>query len=140
MQPSEEFPASPAILGALRARAGARPALGFEEFMDVALYDPVAGYYRRERPRIGYGPGTDFLTAAASAPVFGRMVAAAAERAWPALQAHAAEMKGFPRARWKLPIGDVLVSGRSRQTPPPQRTSFFSCCDAHASRFEAKSC
>jgi SAM-dependent MidA family methyltransferase len=77
MQPSEEYPASPEILRALRARAGARPALSFEEFMDVALYDPAAGYYRRERPRIGYGPGTDFLTATASAPVFGRMVAAA---------------------------------------------------------------
>ena len=77
MQPSDEYPASPAILGALRARAGGRPALSFEEFMDVALYDPVAGYYRRERPRIGYAPGTDFLTATASAPLFGRMVAAA---------------------------------------------------------------
>lgn len=36
--------------------------------------------------------------------------------------------------------GEVLVSGRSRQTPPPQRTYFFSCCDAHAKSFEAKSC
>jgi len=80
MQPSEEYPASPAILGALRARACGRPALSFEEFMDVALYDPVAGYYRGERPRIGYGPGTDFLTATASAPVFGRMAAEACAR------------------------------------------------------------
>lgn len=48
--------------------------------MQVALYDPAAGYYRRRGPRIGYGPGTDFLTATASAPLFGRMVAAACVR------------------------------------------------------------
>jgi SAM-dependent MidA family methyltransferase len=52
----------------------------FAEFMDVALYDPAEGYYRRGGPRIGYGPGTDFLTATASAPLFGRLVVAACTR------------------------------------------------------------
>ena len=46
----------------------------------MALFDPGAGYYRRDRPRIGYGSGTDFLTATASAPLFGRIVAAACAR------------------------------------------------------------
>ncbi|HEY1764562.1 MAG TPA: SAM-dependent methyltransferase [Opitutaceae bacterium] len=45
--------------------------------MDVALYDPSVGYYRRASGRIGYGPGSDFLTATASAPLFGALVAAA---------------------------------------------------------------
>ena len=46
--------------------------------MDVALAsDASEGYYRKAGPRIGYGPGTDFLTATVSAPLFGRLVAAA---------------------------------------------------------------
>lgn len=65
---------------ALRARARGRPSVGFDEFMDVALYDPMEGYYRRPGARIGYGPGTDFLTASASAPLFGRLVVAACAR------------------------------------------------------------
>ncbi|MGA2016998.1 MAG: SAM-dependent methyltransferase [Opitutaceae bacterium] len=79
MKPSEDPPADPAVLEALRARARGEPAVSFADYMDVALYDPGAGYYRRPGPRIGYGPGTDFLTATASAPLFGRMVAAACE-------------------------------------------------------------
>jgi SAM-dependent MidA family methyltransferase len=80
MKPSEAPPADPAILEALRLRARGEPAVSFADFMDVALYDPAAGYYRRGGPRIGYGPGTDFLTATASAPLFGRLVAAACAR------------------------------------------------------------
>jgi SAM-dependent MidA family methyltransferase len=65
------------ILQALRTRAKGMPSIDFSEFMDVALYDPELGYYRKDNPRIGYGPGTDFLTATTSAPVFGKMVVAA---------------------------------------------------------------
>jgi SAM-dependent MidA family methyltransferase len=79
MKPST-VPCDPAILGALRARAGGRPALSFSEFMEVALYEPELGYYCRRGPRIGYRAGTDFLTASASAPLFGRLVAAACVR------------------------------------------------------------
>lgn len=76
MQPSTT-PCDPAVLAALRARAAGRGQLGFAEFMEVALYAPGVGYYRKSRPRVGYGAGTDFLTASASAPLFGRLVAAA---------------------------------------------------------------
>jgi SAM-dependent MidA family methyltransferase len=65
------------MLEALRLRAGKGDVLGFAEFMDTALYDPVLGYYRAGRERIGYGQGTDFLTATASSPLFGRLVVAA---------------------------------------------------------------
>lgn len=47
--------------------------------MDLALYHPEQGYYRRASPRIGYEPGTDFYTASTSAPVFGALVIAAIE-------------------------------------------------------------
>ncbi len=50
----------------------------FAQFMELALYDPGVGYYRRDRPRVGTGPGTDFVTAATTGPVFGELIAAAA--------------------------------------------------------------
>ena len=78
MKPSSERTPEPKVMEALRARACGRAALTFAEFMDVALYAPGVGYYRRQRERVGYGPGTDFLTATASAPLLGRLVAAAA--------------------------------------------------------------
>ena len=49
----------------------------FASFMELALYHPTIGYYRRERSRIGYDPGTDFFTASTSGPIFGELVAAA---------------------------------------------------------------
>lgn len=49
----------------------------FARFMELALYDPVVGYYRRDRSRVGYAPGTDFFTASTSGPIFGELVAAA---------------------------------------------------------------
>lgn len=48
----------------------------FAKFMELALYHPGLGYYRRKRQRIGYAPGTDFFTASNS-PLFGELVAAA---------------------------------------------------------------
>jgi SAM-dependent MidA family methyltransferase len=77
MQPSKTGLEEDAIRAALRARAGGAAAVGFDVFMEVALYQPGAGYYRKPGPRVGYGPGTDFLTATASAPLFGRLVAGA---------------------------------------------------------------
>jgi len=45
--------------------------------MDLALYDPACGYYRRHRNRVGYGAETDFFTASTSGPVFGELICAA---------------------------------------------------------------
>jgi SAM-dependent MidA family methyltransferase len=45
--------------------------------MELALYHPVVGYYRRERTRVGYGQGSDFFTASTSGPVFGELIVAA---------------------------------------------------------------
>jgi enamidase len=46
----------------------------------------------------------------------------------------------LPGIGYVLIDGKPVVSGRSQQTPPPHRQYFFSCCDAHANRFEASSC
>src|SRR4051812_31304264 len=69
--------ASPAFLEAFRTRAGAGGALSFADFVDLALYHPVVGYYRRNAPRVGYGAGTDFYTASTSGPIFGELIVAA---------------------------------------------------------------
>lgn len=65
-------------MAAFRARAAGRAAIGFDEFMELALYHPELGYYRRDRGRVGRGPDTDFYTASSSAPLFGELIAAAA--------------------------------------------------------------
>ena len=68
---------SPAFLAAFRALADADGSMGFDRFMDLALYDAAVGYYRRPAPRVGYEPGTDFFTASTSGPLFGELVCAA---------------------------------------------------------------
>ena len=71
MSPSPEF------LPIFAARADADAAMPFARFMELALYHPEVGYYRRKRARVGYAPGTDFFTASAAGPVFGELIAAA---------------------------------------------------------------
>ena len=43
----------------------------------------------------------------------------------------------LPGIAYVIADGEIVVSGRSRQTPPPKRTLFFSCCDTHAGGFAA---
>ena len=52
----------------------------FARFMELALYHPEVGYYRRSRPRVGYVAGTDFFTASTSGPIFGELIAAACQK------------------------------------------------------------
>lgn len=73
---SSERP-SPAFLRAFADAAGPGATLRFDAFVQLALYDPVVGYYRQPRLRVGYAAGTDFFTASTSGPVFGELVAAA---------------------------------------------------------------
>ena len=56
------------IAGEIR-RAGPLP---FRKFMEMALYHPELGYYRR--PRDPFGIGGDFYTNAQLQPVFGRLL------------------------------------------------------------------
>src|SRR5687768_16451028 len=60
-----------------RGHADERGRMSFAKFMDLALYHPEVGYYRRARPRIGYRPDTDFFTATSTGPLFGELVVAA---------------------------------------------------------------
>src|SRR5688572_8916464 len=62
---------------AFRTRADDQGRMSFAAFVELALYHPELGYYRRSRPRVGYGAGTDFFTATTSGPLFGELVVAA---------------------------------------------------------------
>jgi enamidase len=43
----------------------------------------------------------------------------------------------LPGIAYVIADGEIVVSGRSRQTPPPKRKLFFSCCDVHDGTFTA---
>ena len=68
---------SAAFLERFRALAGPALRLRFDDFLRLALYDPQVGYYRQNRPRVGYGRGTDFYTASTTGPIFGELICAA---------------------------------------------------------------
>jgi SAM-dependent MidA family methyltransferase len=74
------------------AAGGGGPAARFEDWMRVALYDEVLGYYARNVRSLG--PRGDFSTAATLHPALGEAVAA-----WAALRRRAL---GGPLARWHL--------------------------------------
>jgi SAM-dependent MidA family methyltransferase len=77
----------PAFIDLFRGHAGPAGAMTFARFMQLALYDPSLGYYRRPRPRVGRTPGTDFFTASSS-PLFGELAAAACASLLATHQAH----------------------------------------------------
>ncbi len=80
MQPEDTRP-TPAMLDALRERAGASGVMSYADFTDTALFHPELGYYRRDRRRVGRERGTDFYTASSvGGGVFAALVRAAAER------------------------------------------------------------
>lgn len=64
---------------AFHAAFGPQP-VSFAQFMELALYHPECGYYRRGRTRVGFAPEADFYTASSTGTVFGELVAAAAMR------------------------------------------------------------
>ena len=70
-------PPSAAFFAIFAAHADADETMPFARFMELALYHPEVGYYRRERARVGRAPGTDFFTASSSGTVFGELVSAA---------------------------------------------------------------
>jgi SAM-dependent MidA family methyltransferase len=69
--------ASEKFRSAFRARTDAHGKIRFDQFVDIALYDASVGYYQQPRPRVGTSPGTDFLTATSTGPVFGELIVAA---------------------------------------------------------------
>ncbi len=69
------------IRAEIRARGGF---LGFDRFMELALYAPGAGYYERREP---FGAAGDFVTAPLLGDLLARALADTVEAAWRALGA-----------------------------------------------------
>jgi len=81
--------------------------MSFARFMELALYDPDAGYYTAGRgldaTATGPGRGGDFLTAPEGHPIFGWAVARHLESVWVALNRPARFVRLWtPRAQYLI--------------------------------------
>lgn len=74
MGSSHSAPISAPLLSALQATANDEGFIAFDAFMEIALYHPTAGYYRREKTRVGLDQRADFFTASSLGPVFGELI------------------------------------------------------------------
>ena len=64
---------------AIRERIRQRARITFAEFMQMALYHPVGGYYTSEKP---FGAAGDFYTSPAVHPAFGALLAVQLQCMW----------------------------------------------------------
>jgi SAM-dependent MidA family methyltransferase len=79
----EEFESEPGLVDRIRGEIERTGPLTFARFMQLALYDPAAGYYRSASARPGRAG--DFLTAPEAHPIFGQAMARHVEDVWQAL-------------------------------------------------------
>ncbi|HSL33537.1 MAG TPA: SAM-dependent methyltransferase [Candidatus Limnocylindrales bacterium] len=70
----------PELVARIRAEIERDGPMTFARFMELALYDPVAGYYRS--PDARPGRAGDFLTAPEAHPIFGRAIARHVADVW----------------------------------------------------------
>jgi len=96
--------------------------MGFDRFMELALYTPGLGYYARDSGQIGQHPargsgvgGSDFVTAPTLSPLFGRALAAQV--------AQALQMTGT-RAVWEFGAGTGAMAAQLLQALGDQVDSY----------------
>ena len=70
----------PALVERIRSEIEAGGPMTFARFMELALYEPGLGYYRRAAARPGREG--DFLTAPETSPIFGRSIARQLDEMW----------------------------------------------------------
>ena len=89
LDPDAPLPESdPRLVERIAAEIHRDGPMPFARFMEIALYDPEAGYYTADRAvddATGPGRGADFLTAPEGHPIFGWAVAGHLESVWLAL-------------------------------------------------------
>jgi SAM-dependent MidA family methyltransferase len=88
IDPSAPLPeGDPGVVQRIRDEIGAGGPMTFARFMELALYDPEAGYYTSAHgDEQGPGRRGDFLTAPESHPIFGEAIAVHLEAVWDALE------------------------------------------------------
>jgi SAM-dependent MidA family methyltransferase len=74
------------LTGILAAEIAASGPISFARFMELALYHPTLGYYRRERPGPRTGRAGDFFTSVSVGPLFGRLLARQFFEMWELLE------------------------------------------------------
>lgn len=79
----DQFESDPGLVGRIRDEIQRSGPMTFARFMELALYDPEAGYYRSGAPRPGRSG--DFITAPEAHPIFGAAIARHLEDVWLAL-------------------------------------------------------
>lgn len=73
----------PRLIARIRNEIRASGPMTFARFMELALYDPEAGYYAGDHEdAVGPGRGGDFLTAPEGHPIFGWTIARRLETTW----------------------------------------------------------
>ena len=92
----------------------------FDRFMEVALYEPDLGYYRRKRDP--FGKRGDFFTAAQIQPLFGRIMAADAARLEPGRRAFDL---GAGRREMAHAFGESYTEIEHGQTIPEDLSGFI---------------
>ncbi len=96
--------------------------IGFDRFMELALYTPGLGYYARDSGQIGRQParrsgagGSDFVTAPTLSPLFGRALAA---------QVAQALQQTDTRAVWEFGAGTGAMAAQLLQALGDQVDSY----------------
>jgi SAM-dependent MidA family methyltransferase len=80
---SEPLPESdPRLLARILGEIETSGPMTFARFMEIALYDPEAGYYTGDREEHGPGRAGDFLTAPEGHPIFGWTIARRLKLLW----------------------------------------------------------
>ena len=70
----------------IRSEIGRLGSIRFDRFMDLALYHPIHGYYRREGENPRTGREGDFFTSVSVGPLFGRLLARQFLEMWEKLE------------------------------------------------------
>lgn len=106
----------------------------FARFMDLALYDPVGGYYRSAAARPGRDG--DFLTAPEAHPIFGAALARAVADAWDRLD----RPRGFVLREYGAgtgALGVAILDGLRVERPDLAGTIRYQPIEVEPSRLDA---
>jgi SAM-dependent MidA family methyltransferase len=110
------------------AQAGSIP---FERFMDIALYHPAHGYYRRGRETPRTGRKGDFFTSVSAGPLFGRLLARQFLEMW--------EQMDKPAPFWMVEQGaeDARLAGDILAWCRDEAPEFFAALNYGIFEFDA---
>ena len=125
----------PGLEARIRAEIERDGPMPFARFMEVALYDPQAGYYTRDDDT-GPGRDGDFLTAPEGHPIFGWAIAGHLEAVWEALgRPGRFVVREHGAGTGALAAG--ILDGLRRSRSPLRRAIRYQAIEAAPARLEA---